>query len=295
MNIRGLKEYLSKKQSHLFILSGMIFDNFEHSNLSGFNCRVPYKYWDSKEDFYCYTLLRYILCYTDAKKEYYKSTAMRPDGTGIFRNFNPRGYYVMEVKYDSYLKKALFKYQKICPSVTPTFTIDFINYFIATLPTPEEEYAADYQLLADIYSFVSTKKDRLYHIGNNKRKVHTSKNVSLHKFITSVYSKGNIHSSEIRVFKNFEDEYGEDIDALYQAHYGKPCTYRRKYLNKYIHDFICKTLTDFDINEIMKRVKQPQSLDPNISIKDSIKFMRSVNQSHDSAQKKKFASEIESN
>ena len=295
MNIAGLKAYLSQKQSHILILNGMVFDNFVHSSLSGFNCRVPYKYWDSKEDFYCYTLLRYILCYKDDTKDYYKSTEMRPYGRGVFRNFNPRGYYVQEVKYDKYLRTMISKYKKICSSITPTFTIDFINYFISELPTPEVEYDTDYQLLADIYSFVSTKKDRLYYKGNNHKKVHTARNVSLHKFITSIYSKGDIHSSEIRVFKNFEDEYGEDIDALYQAHYGKPCTYRRKYLNKYIHDFNCKILTDFDINEIMKRVKQPQLLDPNISIKDSIKFMRSVNQSHDSAQKKKFASEIESN
>lgn len=149
-----------------------------------------------------------------------------------------------------------------------------------------KDYDTAYQLLADIYSFVATKRDRLYRKRNNKRKVYTSSNVSLIEFFDLVYSTGDVQSSEIRVFKNFEDEYGDDIDALYNSKYGKACTYRRKYFNMFVHDFNCNSLTAFDINEITKRVKQPKLLDPNINTKDAIKFMRDVNHSYDTTTKK---------
>ena len=150
----------------------------------------------------------------------------------------------------------------------------------------------EYQLLADVYCFVIKRKDRLYRKRNNKRKVYTVSEVSLVEFFDSIYSTGDVQSSEIRVFKNFEDEYGDDIDALYNSKYGKACTYRRKYFNMFVHDFNCGSLTAFDINEITKRVKQPKLLDPNINIKDAIKFMRDVNHSHDTTSKKyKFIEE----
>ena len=144
----------------------------------------------------------------------------------------------------------------------------------------------EYQLLADVYCFVATKKDRLYRKRNNKRKVYTVSNVSLAEFFRSIYSNGDVQSSEVHVFKNFEEEYGDDIDSLYYVYHVKPCTYRRKFFNMYIHGLYCKSLSPLDFHEISKRMKQGKSFDPNVNIISAINLMRSVNHSYDIKTKK---------
>lgn len=150
----------------------------------------------------------------------------------------------------------------------------------------------EYQLLADVYCFVIKRKDRLYRKRNNKRKVYIASNVSIIEFFDSIYSIGDVQSSEIRVFKNFEDEYGDDIDALYNSKYGKPCTYRRKYFNMFVHDVNSSSLTDFDVNEITKKIKQNLLLDPSINVIGALTFMRNVNHYHNNGVMRKMKLDI---